>query len=83
LVGFAAHAAAYEATTLEEAAVKKLTSKNIDVVVANDVSNGAVFDAEDNSVLIVSNHEQLAVSGTKAAVASAVIDFIKPMLKSQ
>ncbi|MFZ4065546.1 MAG: bifunctional phosphopantothenoylcysteine decarboxylase/phosphopantothenate--cysteine ligase CoaBC [Rhodoluna sp.] len=83
LVGFAAHAAAYEATTLEEAAVKKLTSKNIDVVVANDVSNGAVFDAEDNSVLIVSNHEQLAVSGSKAAVASAVIDFIKPMLKSQ
>jgi phosphopantothenoylcysteine decarboxylase/phosphopantothenate--cysteine ligase len=83
LVGFAAHAAAYEATTLEEAALKKLTSKNIDVVVANDVSNGAVFDAEENSVLIVSNHEQLAVSGTKAAVASAVIDFIKPMLESQ
>ena len=83
LVGFAAHAASYEDTTLQEAALNKLTSKNIDVVVANDVSNGAVFDAEDNSVLIVSNHEQLAVSGTKAAVASAVIDFIKPMLKSQ
>lgn len=83
LVGFAAHAASYEGMTLQEAALNKLTSKNIDVVVANDVSNGAVFDAEDNSVLIVSNHEQLAVSGTKAAVASAVIDFIKPMLKSQ
>jgi phosphopantothenoylcysteine synthetase/decarboxylase len=82
-VGFAAHAAAYEATTLEEAALKKLISKNIDVVVANDVSNGAVFDADENAVLIVSKDDQLAASGTKATVASAVIDFIKPMLKSQ
>ena len=83
LVGFAAHAAAYESSTLEEAAIDKLAKKNLDVVVANDVSNGAVFDAEKNSVLIVSQHEQLAVSGTKGTVASAVIDFIKPMVKSQ
>jgi len=83
LVGFAAHAAADESATLEEAALKKLTSKNIDVVVANDVSNGAVFDADENAVLIVSKDDQLASSGNKATVASAVIDFIKPMLKSQ
>ena len=82
LVGFAAHAAAYESATLEEAALNKLISKNIDVVVANDVSNGAVFDADENAVLIVSNDDQLTSSGTKATVASAVIDFIKPMLKS-
>jgi len=83
LVGFAAHAASYEPETLEEAAQKKLKTKNIDVVVANDVSNGAVFDADENSVLIVSNHETLAVAGTKDDVASAVLNFIKPMLKSQ
>jgi len=83
LVGFAAHAASYEPETLEEAAQQKLKTKNIDVVVANDVSNGAVFDADENSVLIVSHHETLAVAGTKDDVASAVLDFIKPMLKSQ
>ena len=83
LVGFAAHAASYEPETLEEAAQQKLKTKNIDVVVANDVSNGAVFDADENSVLIVSNQETLAVTGTKDDVASAVLDFIKPMLKSQ
>jgi len=83
LVGFAAHAASYEQETLEEAAQKKLKTKHIDVVVANDVSNGAVFDADENSVLIVSHHETLAVAGTKDDVASAVLDFIKPMLKSQ
>jgi len=83
LVGFAAHAASYEDTTLQEAALAKLTSKNIDVVVANDVSNGAVFDSGENAVLIVSKDDQLASSGTKANVARAVIDFIKPMLKSQ
>ena len=83
LVGFAAHAASYEQETLEEAAQQKLKTKNIDVVVANDVSNGAVFDADENSVLIVSHHETLAVAGTKDDVASAVLDFIKPMLKSQ
>lgn len=83
LVGFAAHAASYEQETLEEAAQQKLKTKNIDVVVANDVSNGAVFDADENSVLIVSNQETLAVTGTKDDVASAVLDFIKPMLKSQ
>lgn len=83
LVGFAAHAASYEQETLEEAAQQKLKAKNIDVVVANDVSNGAVFDADENSVLIVSNQETLAVTGTKDDVASAVLGFIKPMLKSQ
>jgi len=83
LVGFAAHAASYEPETLEEAAQQKLKTKHIDVVVANDVSNGAVFDADENSVLIVSNQETLAVTGTKDDVASAVLDFIKPMLKSQ
>ena len=83
LVGFAAHAASYEPETLEEAAQKKLKTKHIDVVLANDVSNGAVFDADENSVLIVSNQETLAVTGTKDDVASAVLDFIKPMLKSQ
>ena len=83
LVGFAAHAASYEQETLEEAAQQKLKTKNIDVVVANDVSNGAVFDADENSVLIVSHQETLAVAGTKDDVASAVLDFIKPMLKSQ
>ncbi len=81
LVGFAAHAAKHEISTLKEAALAKLDSKNVDVVVANDISDGSVFDADENSVLIVSKHEQQAKAGTKDAVANAVLDFIKPMLE--
>ena len=82
LVGFAAHAAKQERSSLRDAALEKLESKNVDVIVANDISDGSVFDSDENSVLIVSKHEQLATSGTKVDVANAILDFIEPMLKS-
>ncbi len=82
LVGFAAHAAKHEKSSLRDAALAKLESKNVDVIVANDISDGSVFDSDENSVLIVSKHGDLATSGTKVDVANAILDFIEPMLKS-
>jgi phosphopantothenoylcysteine synthetase/decarboxylase len=58
-----------------------LARKGVDVVVANDVSGGATFESETNSVVIVSNQTQdLAVTGSKYEVANQILTFIKPLL---
>lgn len=50
MVGFAA-----ETQNIEVYARKKLTEKNLDMVVANDVSNPAIgFNSEDNQVTLIS-----------------------------
>ena len=72
-VGFAAEAGG----DLVEYAKGKLESKGCDLIVANDVSNGAVFGRDTNSVTIV---EAAGVagsfSGAKSEIASRIIDMI-------
>ena len=75
LVGFAAETLAGE--ELVAAAHAKLTSKRLDLVVANDVSAaGAGFAHATNSVVIVGPDGALAATGLvdKAVVARAVVD---------
>ena len=77
LVGFAAETAAGEA--LVAAAHAKLTSKHLDLVVANDVSApGAGFGHPTNSVVIVGPDGPLAATGLvdKTVVARAVVDAV-------
>jgi phosphopantothenoylcysteine decarboxylase/phosphopantothenate--cysteine ligase len=81
LVGFAAHAGEYESQSLEEAAFEKLANKQIDAIVANDVSNGQVFNSDHNKVLILSSFSKTAAEGTKEFVADKVLDFIAPNIK--
>jgi len=74
VVGFAAETESDE-QGLELAAKKKLISKGCDFIVANDVSDGQVFDQATNSVRIVSSEAPpVTVSGSKAAVADAILD---------
>jgi len=77
-VGFAAETSA----ELEPAARQKLAAKGCDLFVANDVSNGAVFGAESNTVLVVDAAGVVdSFSGSKAAVANKLIDIISARLR--
>ncbi len=78
LVGFAA-----ETDDLLANAVKKLETKNLDLIVANDVSQpGSGFDGDTNAVQLLyrdGQREELPLM-SKDAVAWALLDRILPLL---
>ena len=76
LIGFAAEvlSSSGNADELHSKANAKLHKKNVDLIVANDVSNGAVFDQESNKVLIVSSSISIESQGAKLEVANQIID---------
>ncbi len=80
LVGFAA-----ETGDPVSRARKKLTSKRVDLVVANDVSKpGAGFDVDTNEVTLVTASEAEPVGlGPKSAIASAILDRVETLLASR
>ncbi|MBV1931458.1 MAG: bifunctional phosphopantothenoylcysteine decarboxylase/phosphopantothenate--cysteine ligase CoaBC [Porticoccaceae bacterium] len=72
-VGFAA-----ETNNLESYARKKLVGKNLDLVIANDVSNQAIgFNSDDNQVTLISSEqaETLPIMN-KASLATHLISYI-------
>ncbi|MGH9298617.1 MAG: bifunctional phosphopantothenoylcysteine decarboxylase/phosphopantothenate synthase [Acidimicrobiales bacterium] len=77
LVGFAA-----ETGEVAEAALAKLASKAVDVVVGNDVGEpGAGFSGDTNAVTIVTRDGRLEIPLTsKQAVAGAVLDVAHEQL---
>jgi len=78
LVGFAA-----ETERVEEHAREKLQRKNLDLIVANDVSaQGAGFASETNRVLVLDRDGGRAeLSGSKLAVAHAIWDRVRARLR--
>lgn len=68
-IGFAAEAS----SDLETLAKAKLASKGCDYVVANDISEGAVFGADHTNVLLVSEAQSLAFTGSKVDVAHQIL----------
>lgn len=78
LVGFAA-----ETDSLIENGQKKIKDKNLDLIVVNDVSkSGAGFGCDTNSVTIISRDGvQTEASGSKEAVANAVLDAVALRLR--
>jgi phosphopantothenoylcysteine decarboxylase/phosphopantothenate--cysteine ligase len=78
VVGFAA-----ETTDLRERARRKLLSKNLDLVVANDVSrDGVGFESERNAVLVVdrSGQEVELPEAPKTVLAEQILDMLEPYL---
>ena len=73
VIGFAA-----ETQNVLENARQKLTAKNLDAIVVNDVSReGVGFDADRNAVTIISQDEVIDVpETTKLEVAKRVLDFV-------
>jgi phosphopantothenoylcysteine decarboxylase/phosphopantothenate--cysteine ligase len=80
VVGFSAHSTNYEKTSLAESAQEKLAKKGIDAIVANDISDGQVFDSDSNSVLIMSSKKSMSAEGSKQEVAGAILDFVSSEL---
>ena len=78
LVGFAAEVipSGENSGGLQQRAEAKLTRKKIDLIVANDVSDGKVFDADSNDVVIVSTKGATYSKGTKLEVANDVLDAV-------
>ena len=78
LVGFSAETAA---NGLERAR-EKLATKQVDLIVYNDVSRDDVgFDAEDNEVVIVSAHgERVVEKAPKEAIAAAILDEVEHLI---
>lgn len=80
-VGFAAETAGSLAR-LSALAQSKLYAKGCDMIVANDVSEGAVFAADHNQVFLLDTNGQSAEAyGTKPEVAAAIIEFVAQRLK--
>lgn len=78
IVGFAA-----ETNDLEKYAKKKLESKNLDFIVANDVTKkGAGFNVDTNIVTIIDRDDNVYdyPMKTKAEIARIILDRVKSIL---
>jgi phosphopantothenoylcysteine decarboxylase/phosphopantothenate--cysteine ligase len=75
-VGFAAETAA-DANELQQLGALKLKSKGCDILVANNVSHGAVFGAEDNSVVVLTKQGSVTSrDGSKSSIANHILDVL-------
>jgi phosphopantothenoylcysteine decarboxylase/phosphopantothenate--cysteine ligase len=77
IVGFAAETASGD--KLGELGQEKMTRKGLDLIVANDVSNGGAFDVDDNAVSIIGLKKVLNFSGSKAEIAKTIFDSINKL----
>lgn len=75
-VGFAAETASNQ-NDLQRLAERKLEAKDCDILVANNVTGGAVFGADDNSVLVLTKQGSVtARDGSKTAIANHILDVL-------
>ena len=80
VVGFAA-----ETNDLIKNAEKKLSNKNLDLIIANDVSNNDIgFDSDDNEVTLITEKEKYLIERqNKRKVSKKIIDFISGRINDQ
>ncbi len=78
LVGFAAEVLedGQGSQELTARAHAKLERKGVDLIVANDVSNGKVFESDENSVVVVSKSSYQEFAGSKIEIANKVLDTV-------
>jgi phosphopantothenoylcysteine decarboxylase/phosphopantothenate--cysteine ligase len=75
-VGFAAETAS-DSNDLQRLAEQKLERKGCDILVANNVSAGAVFGSDNNSVLVLTKQGSVtAREGSKRAIANHILDVL-------
>ncbi len=78
IVGFAA-----ETENVEDNAKDKLINKNLNMIVANDVSDTSIgFDSDNNEVMIITQNKSiLAEKDSKLNIARNIIDLITEEIK--
>lgn len=84
IAGFAAETGDAHGTVAEHGRAK-LARKGCDLLVVNDVSQGQVFDADDNEAVILTDdgHEIAVPRGPKSALAHVLIDTIVQRTRSR
>ena len=77
VVGFAA-----ETQEVIKNAREKLGSKNLDLIIANDVSKTDIgFDSEENEVTLITPKDNYFISkDSKRAISKKIIDFISDVI---
>ena len=77
VVGFAA-----ETQDVIKNAREKLVSKNLDLIIANDVSKTDIgFDSEENEVTLITSEDDYFISkDSKKAISKKIIDFISEVI---
>jgi len=80
LIGFAA-----ESDQLERRAREKLASKNLDLIVANDISRvDTGFQSDDNQVLLIDSAGKMETEKLpKRRIAEIILDRVEALLKNQ
>lgn len=74
LIGFAAETLA--GAELIASARKKLHAKNVDLIVANNVSGGAVFGSDETAIELVSANATSSFEGSKLGAANEILSWI-------
>jgi phosphopantothenoylcysteine decarboxylase/phosphopantothenate--cysteine ligase len=77
VLGFAAEASG----DLEKLAREKLSTKGCDYIVANDITDGAIFGQDDTNVLLVTDNSSKEFNGSKENVATAILNEIAARIK--
>jgi phosphopantothenoylcysteine decarboxylase/phosphopantothenate--cysteine ligase len=79
IVGFAA-----ETSNVNDNASKKLKSKNLDMIISNDVSDKAIgFDSDDNEVHVITENETIFLKkDKKIKIAREILNIIALNIKS-
>jgi phosphopantothenoylcysteine decarboxylase/phosphopantothenate--cysteine ligase len=77
VIGFAAEASG----DLEKLAREKLSTKGCDYIVANDITDGAIFGQDDTNVLLVTDNSSKEFNGSKENVATAILNEIAARIK--
>jgi len=83
LIGFAAETESDEGR-LRSLALAKLEAKGCDLIVANDVSNGQVFDQDSTSVTLLAKHQEpVKATGSKRVVSEVILDRVLQIWNSK
>jgi len=77
VIGFAAEASG----DLEKLAREKLSTKGCDYIVANDITDGAIFGQDETNVLLVTDNSSKEFNGSKENVATAILNEIAARIK--
>ena len=79
IVGFAA-----ETSNVNDNASKKLNSKNLDMIISNDVSDKTIgFDSDDNEVHVITENETIFLKkDKKIKIAREILNIIALNIKS-
>jgi phosphopantothenoylcysteine decarboxylase/phosphopantothenate--cysteine ligase len=79
VVGFAA-----ETSNVNDNASKKLNSKNLDMIISNDVSDKTIgFDSDDNEVHVITENETIYLKkDKKIKIAREILNIIALNIKS-